>query len=62
MTRLIWWALVFLNNLADSPAQAIAIAERLLADQEQVLGADHPDTLASRGQPRHRLPVCGPHR
>ena len=49
MTRLIWWALVFLNNLADSPAQAIAIAERLLADQEQVLGADHPDTLASRG-------------
>ena len=48
MIRLRWWAVVFLNNLGDSAAQAIAIGERLLADQERVLGPDHPDTLASR--------------
>ena len=49
--RMIWlrgWAVSFLNELADSPAQAILIGERLVADQERVLGADHPDTLTSR--------------
>ncbi len=48
MIRLRWWALFFLNYLGDSTAQAIAIGERLLADQERVLGPDHPDTLSSR--------------
>ena len=39
-----------LNRLGDSAAQSILIAEPLLADQERVLGADHPDTLATRNE------------
>ena len=46
--RLRGWALWFLNDLGDSAAQAIAVAEPLLADQERVLGPDHPATLTSR--------------
>ena len=46
--RLRGWALWFLNDLGDSAAQAIAVGEPLLADQERVLGPDHPDTLTSR--------------
>ena len=42
------WALWFLNDLGDSAAQAIAIGEPLLADQERVRGPDHPSTLNSR--------------
>ena len=41
-------AVSFLNDLGDSPAQAILIAEPLLADQEQILGADHPETMYTR--------------
>ena len=48
MIRLRWWAVWFLNRLGDSAAQSILIAEPLLADQERVLGADHPDTLTTR--------------
>ena len=48
MIRLRWWAVLFLNSLGDSAAQAIVIGERLLADQEQTLGPDHPDTLSAR--------------
>ncbi len=48
MIRLRGWAVWLLNELADSAAQAIVIGERLLADQEQALGPDHPDTLTSR--------------
>ena len=48
MIRLRWWAAWFLDHLGDSAAQAILIGERLVADQERVLGPDHPDTLASR--------------
>jgi tetratricopeptide (TPR) repeat protein/DNA-binding CsgD family transcriptional regulator/cellulose biosynthesis protein BcsQ len=47
MIRLRGWALWFLNKLADSPARATVIGERLLADQERLLGPDHPDTLAA---------------
>ena len=36
------------DNLGDSTAQAIVIGERLVADQERVLGPDHPDTLTTR--------------
>ena len=43
-----WWALWFLIELADSPDQAIMIGKRLLADQEQALGPDDYDTLATR--------------
>ena len=42
------WALWYLNVLADSPGQAIMIGERLAADQERLLGPDHPRTLTSR--------------
>jgi Tetratricopeptide repeat len=49
MLRLRWWAVWFLNELGDSTDQAIQVAEALLADMEQILGPDHPDTLASRG-------------
>ena len=42
------WALWFLNQLADSAAQAIVLGERLVADRERASGPDHPDTLTSR--------------
>ena len=48
MIRLRWWAIWLLHRLGDGAAQAIVIGEQLLADQERVLGADHPDTLVSR--------------
>ena len=48
MTQLRSQAVAFLNDLGDSAAQAIVIAKQLLADQEQTLGPDHPDTLAAR--------------
>ena len=43
-SRAVW----FLNQLGDSAAQAIQVAEALLADRERVLGPDHPDTLTTR--------------
>ena len=46
--RLRGWALWFLNDLGDSTAQAIQVGEPLLADQEQILGPNHPGTLTSR--------------
>ena len=49
LTQLRWWSVWFLSELGDSAAQAIATAESLLADQEKVLGSDHPDTLTTRG-------------
>ena len=48
MIRLRWWATWFLAKLGDSTAQAVAIGDRLVADQERVLGPDHPDTLTAR--------------
>ena len=42
------WAVRCLIELGDNPAQAVEYAEPVLADVEQVLGEDHPDTLASR--------------
>ena len=42
------WALWHLDQLGESPERAILIGERLVADQERLLGADHPDTLMSR--------------
>jgi tetratricopeptide (TPR) repeat protein len=49
MLRARLWALAFLNALGDSTVQAIAVGEQLVADHERVLGPDHRDTLASRG-------------
>jgi tetratricopeptide (TPR) repeat protein len=46
--RLKGLAVWFLNRLGDTAAQSIRIAEPLLADQERVLGADHPETLGTR--------------
>jgi tetratricopeptide (TPR) repeat protein len=48
MIKLRWWAVFFLNHLGDSPIWSISIAESLLADQEFLIGADHPDTLTAR--------------
>jgi hypothetical protein len=48
LIRLRGWAVFFLNELGDSTVQSIGMAESLLADQERVLGSDHPDTLATR--------------
>ena len=48
MMRLRLWAAWILTELGDSAQQAILIGEPLLADQERVLGADDPDTLATR--------------
>ena len=48
---LLWlrgWVLSCMVNLGDSPAQAVEYGKPLLADRERLLGADHPDTLASR--------------
>jgi len=42
------WALGRLDDLDDSPAQAVEYGQRLVADLEYVLGASHPDTLISR--------------
>ena len=61
MIRLRWWAAVFLGNLGDSTAQAIMLGERLVADQERVLGPGHPDTLASRGNLAAAYQAGGPH-
>ena len=40
--------LFLLNDLGDSIGQVLATAEALTSDCAQGLGADHPDTLASR--------------
>ena len=42
------WAVYSLNELGDSAAQAVEIGEPLAVECEQMLGPDHPDTLASR--------------
>ena len=42
------WAVAFLNRLGDSTVRSISIAEPLLAEMEQVLGVDHPYTMATR--------------
>ena len=59
MIRLRWWAAWFLANLGDSAAQAIVIGERLVADQERVLGPDHPDTLSSRNNLADAYRIAG---
>jgi tetratricopeptide (TPR) repeat protein len=48
MIRLRQCAVSFLLYLGDSTAQSILIAGPLLADQERVLGTDHPDTAGTR--------------
>jgi len=42
------WALYYLNELGDSPHQAIMIGEPLIADLERTQGPDDRDTLNSR--------------
>jgi tetratricopeptide (TPR) repeat protein len=41
-------ALSYLIDLGDSMPQAIAFGEPLIADLEQILGPDHPDTVSAR--------------
>jgi hypothetical protein len=47
MLRLRSWALYYLAVLGDSAPQAISAGEAVAADSAQMLGPDHPDTLAS---------------
>ena len=42
------WALNCLDELGDSPAQAVLLGEPLVTDFKRVLGADHPGTLTAR--------------
>ena len=58
LLRLRGWALYHLNALGDS-AQAIAVGEPLIADQEQALGADHPETLAARNNLANAYQMAG---
>ena len=60
--RLRGWAVWFLSELGDSAAQAIEVAEPLLADQERVLGAGPPRHPGLPEQSRRRLPGGGPGR
>jgi Tetratricopeptide repeat/Domain of unknown function (DUF4062) len=48
MIRLRWWAVFLLGQVGGNAGQSISIGESLLADQERILGADHPDTQSSR--------------
>jgi tetratricopeptide (TPR) repeat protein len=48
-----------LNTLGDSTGQAILAAEPLVADCEQSLGADHPDTLTARSNLGHAYQAAG---
>jgi tetratricopeptide (TPR) repeat protein len=58
LLRLQGWALYHLNALGDS-AHAIAVGEPLIAAQEQVLGPDHPETLAGRNNLANAYQMAG---
>ncbi len=59
LIRLRGSAVWFLLELGDGGAQLILIAERLLAEQERVLGADHPDTMRTRNRLANAYRVAG---
>ena len=48
LLRLREWAVLYLNDVGGSFAQAIEYGQDLVADCEQVLGDTHPNTLACR--------------
>jgi tetratricopeptide (TPR) repeat protein len=48
LLRLRGWAQRCLDELAESPTEAIQLGKALVTDRERVQGADHPDTLTSR--------------
>jgi hypothetical protein len=48
MLRTWGWTIWLLKQLGDSTTQAITTGQVLHADQERVLGPDHPDTLTIR--------------
>jgi hypothetical protein len=48
MLRARRWALSFLTELRDNPAQAVAVGRQLVIDYERILGPEHPETLVSR--------------
>lgn len=50
LIELRWRAVELLYVQSGDTAQTIRITKSLLADQERVLGSDHPDTLATRGR------------
>ena len=59
MIDLRWWAVGFLSGLGDSATRSILIGEPLLADEERVLGADHPDTLGTRNDLANAYQAAG---
>jgi tetratricopeptide (TPR) repeat protein len=59
LIQLRWSAVWFLNSLGDSAAQSVGIAEPLLADQERVVGIDHPDTLRTRNSLANAYQAAG---
>jgi len=61
LLRLQLWALYHLHQLGDSAAQAIAVGKPLVEDSERLLGPDHPDTLASRGNLAVAYQAAGGH-
>jgi tetratricopeptide (TPR) repeat protein len=59
LLRLRGWVLYHLNALGNRAQQAIIIGEPLIADQERVLGPDHPDTLAARNNLANAYQAAG---
>ena len=53
------WALWCLNNLADSPAQAVVLGESLLAARAAVRGDVHPETLVTRNNLAYAYRAAG---
>ena len=53
------WALLSLNELGDSSAQAIEYGETLVADSERVLGQTHFETLAARNNLAYAYRAAG---
>jgi hypothetical protein len=51
--------LYLLNELADSPGQAIRLGAPLAADCQRVLGGDHPDTLRSQNNLAYAFRAAG---
>ena len=59
LLRLRGWALFHLNALGDHAQRAIVIGEPLVADQEQVLGPDDPNTLAAQNNLANAYEMAG---
>jgi tetratricopeptide (TPR) repeat protein len=57
--RLRMSALFCLNELGDSPGQAVELGESLVADSQRVLGESHPDVLSAQNNLGFAYQVAG---